>query len=87
MVYNLSKCNLLIIFSDIPELSAIIGEPGSSLQASDEAGIQSALRQCFKALMTCPTEMVHAQLTSLVERHNSLGTSFLSVSFYLHLML
>ncbi|XP_034249977.1 mannose-6-phosphate isomerase [Thrips palmi] len=60
---------------NIPELGAIIGEAGSNLQTSDEAGIQTALRQCFKALMTCPAESVRAQLSSLVERHSSLDES------------
>lgn len=62
-----------VLFAVIPELSAIIGEAGANLQASDEAGIQTCLRQCFKALMTCPAEIVKSQLASLVERHSSLG--------------
>ncbi|KAJ1529786.1 hypothetical protein ONE63_006532 [Megalurothrips usitatus] len=56
----------------IPELSAIVGEAGSNLQSSDEAGIQEALQQCFKALMTCPIETIRENLAALTERHSSL---------------
>ncbi|KAK3913864.1 Mannose-6-phosphate isomerase [Frankliniella fusca] len=59
----------------IPELRTIIGEAASNLQASDEAGIQSALRECFQALMTCPAEIIQEQLSLLVERHSTLDES------------
>lgn len=61
--------------NNVPELGAIVGEARSNLQTTDEAGIRTALRQCFKALMTCPADTVDAQLSSLVERHSALDES------------
>lgn len=64
---------LYILPSGIPELNTVIGEASSNLSTSDEAGMPCALRQCFQALMTCPTEIIQEQLSLLVERQSSLG--------------
>ena len=57
-------------FSEIVELRHIVGKELISklIRSAEDESDQSALRECFTALMTFPTDVVRHQLEALVNR-------------------
>nr|CAD7569465.1 unnamed protein product [Timema californicum] len=61
---------------NIPELRVIVGEEvASKFVSSDEANQQSALKECFQALMTASKPVIESNLIALVTRIASLDES------------
>nr|CAD7428583.1 unnamed protein product [Timema monikensis] len=59
---------------NIPELRVMVGEEiASKFVSSDEANQQSALKECFQALMTASKPVIESNLIALVTRIASLG--------------
>lgn len=56
-------------FKAVPELRAVVGEDKIvELATSDEAGLHTALKNCFTNIMTCDSEVIKIQLKRLLER-------------------
>lgn len=66
--------NFVLFIADIPELRSVIGEVNvGNLLSSDEANLHENLRECFRALMVCPDELVAKALDNLLVSLSNLG--------------
>lgn len=63
--------------NNIPEFLTVIGETNvHRLSQAADSTISDALQQCFYSLMTCDSNEVAQQLTSLINRLHDTGNNF-----------
>ena len=67
--------NRLDMSTAVPELGSIMGASLTAAlgAATNEGDVQSAVQDCFTALMTCPPDVINDKLNALVSRLNAQG--------------